>query len=148
MHFCVSDIIRYGLCLFSSLRSSKRPLVSPLFQVDSYLCHAIHVCLSSDRNHNPAVLLQYHAGNMFTLLFPNCFCIARASPVCHWQTTGSLDSSVGAATGYGLDGRGSIPGRVKRSFSFLQRPHRLWPTQPPIEWLPGAVSPGVKLPGG
>jgi hypothetical protein len=32
----------------------------------------------------------------------------------------------GIATGYGLDGRGSIPGRGKRLFSTPQRPDRLW----------------------
>jgi hypothetical protein len=32
----------------------------------------------------------------------------------------SRDSSVGIATGYVLDGRGSIPGRVKRYFYSLQ----------------------------
>jgi hypothetical protein len=35
----------------------------------------------------------------------------------------SRDSSVGNATGYELDGRGYIPGKVG---FFLQRPHRLW----------------------
>jgi hypothetical protein len=37
----------------------------------------------------------------------------------------SRDSSVGLATGHGLDGRGSIPGAVRRFFS-SQRPDRLW----------------------
>jgi hypothetical protein len=37
----------------------------------------------------------------------------------------SRDSSVGIAKGYELDGRGSNPGRGK-SFSFPQRPGRLW----------------------
>jgi hypothetical protein len=36
------------------------------------------------------------------------------------------DSSVGIATGYELDCRGSIPGRGKRFFSPPQRPDRLW----------------------
>jgi hypothetical protein len=38
----------------------------------------------------------------------------------------SRDSSVGTATGYGLDGWGSISSRGKRFFSTPQRPDRLW----------------------
>jgi hypothetical protein len=54
----------------------------------------------------------------------------------------SLDSSVGMATGYGLDGRGSIPGS---DFSVLHNVHTaVGPTQPPIQWVQGALSPGVK----
>jgi hypothetical protein len=36
------------------------------------------------------------------------------------------DSSVGIATRYGLDGRDSVPGRGRRSFSTPQRPDPLW----------------------
>jgi hypothetical protein len=43
--------------------------------------------------------------------------------------------------------RSSSPGRVKNCFfSTLSRPV-LGPTQPPIQWVPGALSPGVKLRG-
>jgi hypothetical protein len=45
----------------------------------------------------------------------------------------SRDSSVGIALGYGLDDRDS---RVV-----------LGPTQPPIQWVPGALSQGIKRPG-
>jgi hypothetical protein len=38
--------------------------------------------------------------------------------------------------------RGSIPGKGKRFFSSPQCPDRLW--DPPIQWVPGALSPGVK----
>jgi hypothetical protein len=38
----------------------------------------------------------------------------------------SRDSSVGIATAYGLDCRGSIPDRSKRIFSFPQLPDQLW----------------------
>jgi hypothetical protein len=41
-------------------------------------------------------------------------------PILIW----SWDASVGIATGYGLDGWSSIPGRDKRFFSSPQRPHR------------------------
>jgi hypothetical protein len=37
----------------------------------------------------------------------------------------SRDVSIGIPTGYGLDGRGSIPSRGKRFFSAPQRPDRL-----------------------
>ena len=43
-------------------------------------------------------------------------------------------SSVGIATDYGLDGPGSNPGGDE-----IFRPSRpgLWPTQPPVQWVPG-----------
>jgi hypothetical protein len=54
---------------------------------------------------------------------------------------------VGIATGCILDGRGSIPGRSKIFlFSVASRP-ALRPTQPPIQWVPGALSPRVKRSG-
>jgi len=45
-----------------------------------------------------------------------------------------LGSSVGIATDYGLDGPGSNPGGDE-----IFRPSRpaLWPTQPPVQWIPG-----------
>jgi hypothetical protein len=52
-------------------------------------------------------------------------------------------SSVCIATGYGLEGRGRgktfILSRSSRSLP--------GPTQPPIQCVPGALSPGVKRPG-
>jgi hypothetical protein len=53
----------------------------------------------------------------------------------------SRDSTVCIATGYGLDGRGSNPGRSKISSS-TQRPGR--PTKPPIQWVSRDLSPGGK----
>jgi hypothetical protein len=56
---------------------------------------------------------------------------------------GNRDSVVGTATGYGLDDlRAGIRVPVESS---PRHPDRLWgPTQPPIQWVPGAFSPGVK----
>jgi hypothetical protein len=57
------------------------------------------------------------------------------------------DSVTGIATGYGLDDRG-VGVRVpvgSRIFSSPSRPDRLWPS--PIQWVPWALSPGVKRPG-
>ena len=47
-----------------------------------------------------------------------------------------LSSSGGIATRYGLDGPGSNPGGEGRDFPHLFRPS-LWPTQPPVQWVPG-----------
>jgi hypothetical protein len=56
----------------------------------------------------------------------------------------SRDSSLGIATDCGLDGPGSIP----RFFSSPQLPDRYWgSTQPPMQWIPWALSPGVKRQG-
>jgi hypothetical protein len=53
------------------------------------------------------------------------------------------DSSVGIATSYGLDDR-EVGVRIS-VFSTSSRP-ALESTQPPIQWVPGALSPGVKRP--
>jgi hypothetical protein len=61
--------------------------------------------------------------------------------------TQSRDSSVGIALSYGVDDRGS---RVPRLGIFLfttASRTALGPTQPPIQWVPGALSLGVKRPG-
>jgi hypothetical protein len=49
----------------------------------------------------------------------------------------SWDSSVSIEMGYGLDGAGSIPVRGKIFlFSTVSR-LVLWPTHPPLKWVPG-----------
>jgi hypothetical protein len=50
---------------------------------------------------------------------------------------------VGIATGYGLDCRGSIPGRGNIFLSSITSRPALGPTQPPIQSVPGALSSSV-----
>jgi hypothetical protein len=60
----------------------------------------------------------------------------------------SRDSVVGIATSYGLDDRvvGVRVPVVSRIFSTSSRP-ALGSTQPPIQFVPGTLSLGVKRPG-
>jgi len=60
----------------------------------------------------------------------------------YWKIRGP-GSSVGIATGYGLDGPG-IESRCGRDFPHLSRP-ALQPTQPPVQWIAG-VSRGKERP--
>jgi hypothetical protein len=65
-------------------------------------------------------------------------------------TKGSRDRAVSIATGYGLDGpRGRNLSSGKGKVFLLSTSSRpvLGPTQPSIQWVPGALSPGVKRPG-
>jgi hypothetical protein len=62
---------------------------------------------------------------------------------------GRRHSVVGIAIDYGLDDRGDVGVRVlvgSRIFSSPRRPAALGPIQLPIQWAPGALSPGVKRP--
>jgi hypothetical protein len=61
----------------------------------------------------------------------------------------SRGSIVGVATGYELADRGvGVLIQVGANiFSSPRRPARIWgSTQPPIQWVPGALSPGLKRP--
>jgi hypothetical protein len=59
----------------------------------------------------------------------------------------SLDSSVGTAMGYGMDGWVSIPGRDKRFFCTPQRPDRLWGHPASYTIGIGGSFPGGKVAG-
>jgi hypothetical protein len=62
----------------------------------------------------------------------------------------SRDSSVGIVTDHGLDDRGSrvrFPGGLGIFLFTTASRTALGPTQPPIQWVPGALSLGVKRPG-
>jgi hypothetical protein len=70
-----------------------------------------------------------------------------------WPVTGialhlSRDSAVSIATGYGLEDR-EVGVRVPAESTLFSTLSRLaqGPTQPPMEWVPGALSPGAKQPG-
>jgi hypothetical protein len=63
---------------------------------------------------------------------------------------GSRDRPVGIVTDYGLDDLevgSSSPIRVKNFIFSMSSRSALGPIQPPIQWLPATISPGVKLPG-
>jgi hypothetical protein len=61
----------------------------------------------------------------------------------HLLTRAGISQSVRIATGCGLDDRVPVGSRI---FSTSSRP-ALGPTQPHIQWEPGALSPGVKRQG-
>ena len=67
---------------------------------------------------------------------PNCFaCKHNALDFVYCKFTSSGPSnSVGLATDYGLDGPGSNPGGDE---IFRRSRPALWPTQPPVQWVPG-----------
>jgi hypothetical protein len=62
----------------------------------------------------------------------------------------SRDSVVGIATGYELDVRGigvRVPVGARFFLLATSSGPVLWPTQSPIQWVPGVPSPGLKRPG-
>jgi hypothetical protein len=64
-----------------------------------------------------------------------------------WSTGRMYCSSISIVSGYGMEDpgdRGSIPSRCESIFPLasVSRP-ALMPTQPPVQWVPGVISPGV-----
>jgi hypothetical protein len=60
----------------------------------------------------------------------------------------SRDSVVGIAAGYGLDDRGvGVHAPVGSRIFFKSSRPALGSTQPPIQWIPCFLSPGLKRPG-
>jgi hypothetical protein len=81
---------------------------------------------------------------------PTWFQLLQFSPYLIWIILFNLrsrDSSVGIPIGYELDGRVSIPGRDKFLLYFTASRPTLRFTQPPIQWVLEALSPGVKRQG-
>jgi hypothetical protein len=79
---------------------------------------------------------------------PSCLTVCRALSLVT-SSGGSRDSEVGIATGYGLDDRGvgvPSPGRVKNFLFSTSSRSALGLTQLSTQWVPGALSEGLKRP--
>jgi hypothetical protein len=96
------------------------------------------------------VKISEHAGRCLSVDSVSCFRFVAWLHINIYNHNSQVHcSSVGIALGYGLDGRGS---RVRflagaGNFSLHHRVPALGPTQPPIQWVPRALSLGVKRPG-
>jgi hypothetical protein len=93
------------------------------------------------------VTFEFHPRFCYTFLFV----FSQANFVCiciHTSVHEEPDSVLGIATGYGLDDRGVEVQVGWRIFLFSTSSRSdLGSTQPPIQWLTGALPPGVKRPG-
>jgi hypothetical protein len=70
-------------------------------------------------------------------------CPCRFTPGTHWLGGSSRYSDWLQAVR--PKDRNSSPGRVKNFLFYTSSRLALRPTQPPIQWTPGALSPGMKL---
>jgi hypothetical protein len=92
----------------------------------SALCDAMtQVKQRERRNHEPTVSL-----------------LVTGTSQCFGTKRGDRISSVGIATGYRLDGQGSMLARSKRFLSSPEHPDGLRPTHLPIQWVPEVTRPG------
>jgi hypothetical protein len=133
-----------GFCTLLRSKYSSRNFFSNAFS----LCSS----LMSETRFNTHTKLHAKFMILYILNFTFMIKIVIVTVVPHYFNfaTFSIYLLVGIATGYGLDDRGV---RVRdpvgsRIFLFFtsSRP-ALGSTQPPIQWVPGALFPGIKWPG-
>jgi hypothetical protein len=126
VHYCLQNGLPIK-CILSQL-CPVYTLVSCLRLISSEMCVIVSEC------HRYFVCVQgrvWHLSNICGVIGPS----AMRSRYSDWRRAGRPRC------------RSSSPGRVKDfHFSISSRPP-LRPTQPPIEWVPGALSPGVKRSG-
>jgi hypothetical protein len=134
----VNNCIKHTLFFSIFIKASdpnRPPLISIIFSINytdsfafrSYLWLAVHeVPITPPSPFSPCLGESSHSRICEQLTHPNC------SQYSNWLWAGRPR------------GWSSSPGRVKNSlFSMSSRP-ALGTTQPPIQWVPGALSPGVK----
>jgi hypothetical protein len=89
---------------------------------------------------------------------PSYYCIPLEPPLVICQADKALVTSKPWESGWHSQysdwllagqprGQSSSPGRIKNFLFFTSSRPALGPTQPPIQWVPGALSLGVKRPG-
>jgi hypothetical protein len=89
------------------------------------------------RKHVQIERWNYFLGSVFS----NSHCARKTLPVA--SLANRLTSPSIRESGYGLNGRNSIPGRGKRFVSITKSPDRLWgATSLPIQWVTEALSLG------
>jgi hypothetical protein len=109
-----------------------------LSECDKYGCkgqEAFSVQSCSFHNSYPIVSKKLTSARSMLLFVYGCDRVSRVA-----------QSLYCLATGWTTGGdRGSMSGRGGRIFPLasVSKP-ALWPTQPPVQWVPGALSPGLK----
>jgi hypothetical protein len=107
----------------------------------------LNCCWPSPTLSNSALESGYSmTGGLTPINLFRCHAHWGSRPEIFFPTEPLRDSAVGRATGR-RRGRSTSPGRVKNFlFSTSSRP-ALRSTKLPIQWVPGAVFPGLKRPG-
>ena len=116
--------------LIKYIKSVPWRVAKPLSYIEEARCLKVkrQSLVVSDWFHLPLVIQNHKGGGPLKDLLPF---------LCEYV---GLDSSVGIATRYGLDGPG-IESRWGRDFPYLSR-SALGPTRPPVQWVPGIFSRG------